>query len=112
MTQWSLIAYDIRDPKRLRRVHAYLRQRAQALQFSVFLLETEESALRTILDGVRQRADTRHDDIRLYAVTDPSAVWSAGTQQAALAGLYVPQPPAPPGVLQRLFQGLFPREAA
>ena len=113
MTHWSLIAYDIRDPKRLRRVHGYLRKRAQALQLSVFLIKANETELDAILAGVRARADNREDDIRLYAVADPAAIWSAGTQSAAVAGLYGAQPEATrPVGLAGLFHGLFGRRAA
>jgi CRISPR-associated protein Cas2 len=113
MSHWSLIAYDIRDPKRLRRVHAYLRTRAQALQLSVFLVQADTAELDAILDGVRARVDNRCDDIRLYAVTDPAALWSAGIQGDAVAGCYIAQPEsARAGGLAGFFQGLFGREAA
>jgi CRISPR-associated protein Cas2 len=113
MTHWSLIAYDIREPKRLRRVHAYLRKRAQALQLSVFILEAEESQLNAILADLRKRADNRCDDIRLYAVKNPAAVWSAGNQNARLAGLYTPQSTRGDATgMKRVFQRLFGKDAA
>jgi CRISPR-associated protein Cas2 len=113
MKHWSLIAYDIREPKRLRRVHAYLRKQAQAVQYSVFILESDDARLNTILAGLRERADQRDDDIRLYAIPDPGAVWIAGTQAEKVAGLYAPVPSHPParGVGQWL-KGLFGRQAA
>lgn len=113
MQHWSLIAYDIREPKRLRRVHSYLRKQAQAVQKSVFILETDEARLTTILAEVRARANPRDDDIRLYAIPDPGAVWIAGTQREKVAGLYAPVPSRPPerGV-GRWLKGLFGRQAA
>ena len=92
MKRWYLIAYDIRDARRLQRVHYFLRKQATALQNSVFLVWEAASGLQTILNGVRQRADTRKDDIRLYPVTHPGAIWAAGKQSEAMSELYAARP--------------------
>ncbi len=113
MKHWSLIAYDVREPKRLRRIHAYLRKHALALQQSVFMIETDDRHLQEILDEVRARADNRDDDIRLYAIPNPASVWAAGKQVTKGFGLYGPEPHLASGSrMSRWFKGLFGKEAA
>ncbi|WP_200388040.1 CRISPR-associated endonuclease Cas2 [Thiocapsa imhoffii] len=112
-THWSLIAYDIRDPKRLRRIHRLLRKRAVAVQQSVFLIEADADTLAAIVEELRAHANTRTDDIRLYAIPHPAALWTAGTQCEQGAGLYTAMPSrsATRGV-GRWLKGLFGRNAA
>jgi len=40
-----LISYDIADPRRLQRVHAFLRRHALPVQYSVFLARLSERRL-------------------------------------------------------------------
>ena len=110
MKQWHLLAYDVRDEKRLRKVHYYLRKRAVPLQKSVFLLHCSAADLATTLQGVRERAHLREDDIRLYPVHTPAAIWAAGQQNSAVEDLYAGKAsttPADTGWLQQLKQTLF-----
>jgi CRISPR-associated protein Cas2 len=111
---WYLIAYDVRDPKRLQRVHYYLRKRALAVQKSVFMLEIDAEAIREIESELRARVRTRTDDLRLYAIPGPAGLWAAGQQTEGVAGLYGGEaaPQRNGNRLQRWFQGLFGREAA
>lgn len=81
---WYLLAYDIRDPKRLQKVHYYLRKRALAAQLSVFFLHTSEDGLVTVLDGVASRIDPRQDDVRAYPIQHPGDIWLGG--RAAVGG--------------------------
>lgn len=63
---WHLIVYDIRCPKRLRKVHAYLKKQAYALQESVFAWEGTDQELAELQTGLRQRMSEKEDDIRGY----------------------------------------------
>jgi len=92
MKKWYLIAYDVREAKRLRKVHYFLRKQALALQKSVFLVEADGTSLEELLRGVRMRADHRVDDIRLYPVAHPDAIWAAGKKAATMSGLYAAAP--------------------
>jgi len=87
---WYLIAYDVRDERRLRRVHYYLRKQATAVQKSVFIIHTDPGHLSEVEDALRDRTDPRVDDLRLYAIPGPAAVWAAGAQARAFNGLYGP----------------------
>lgn len=108
MKQWHLLAYDVRNEKRLRKVHHYLRKRAMPLQKSVFLLHCTATELAETLQGVRQRAHLREDDIRLYPVHSPASIWAAGQQSNAVAGLYTGKATATtPSIADRLLKTLF-----
>ena len=85
---WFVLAYDVREEKRLRRLHYYLKKRALPLQRSVFLLHKKPSELNRVLQGVRERTHKNEDDVRLYPVVSPHSIWAAGKQSEVLAGLY------------------------
>lgn len=108
---WYLLAYDIRDPKRLQRVHYYLRRRALAAQQSVFFLYATDIELNQTLDDMAKRIHRHRDDVRAYPITHPAEVWLAGP--SAVAGPLL-QPPSisihqkkPSPAIQR--QGLWGR---
>jgi CRISPR-associated protein Cas2 len=86
--QWYVLAYDVRDPKRLRKVHYYLSKEAFSLQNSVFLVHVDQSGLKTLLDEVKSRVVNHIDDIRIYPIIHPEDLWAAGKQAAAISGLY------------------------
>ncbi|MCH9698999.1 MAG: CRISPR-associated endonuclease Cas2 [Gammaproteobacteria bacterium] len=88
MKQWYVITYDVREIKRLQKVHYFLKKRAIALQNSVFLLHANQKKLQIILAGIHERVNGRVDDVRLYPVIHPNAIWAAGLQINALQGLY------------------------
>lgn len=109
---WYLLAYDIRDPKRLQRVHYYLRKRALAAQQSVFFLHVTDAELERMLDAVAARTDRHRDDVRAYPISHPADVWLAGHSlvagpllrfpEAAQSGLTPPVSAPSPGVLKRI----------
>ena len=61
-----LIAYDIREKRRLLRVHRFLKQRAVPVQYSVFVAQVSANDIRRIRDGLQQIVDERVDDVRIY----------------------------------------------
>src|SRR2546425_11381608 len=50
-----LIAYDIADPRRLARVHRYLKRHAIPVQYSVFVLHGNQIMLEGILSSIAER---------------------------------------------------------
>ena len=88
MKQWYLIAYDIHDPKRLRRFHYRLNKIALALQESVFLVQADKTGLDEIRAIVKDCTHTREDDVRLYPIASPGTLWSAGVQDRAFRDLH------------------------
>ena len=83
-----LIAYDIREPKRLNRIHYYISKKATALQKSVFLITANQKDITTITADLLDRAKTDTDDIRLYPIHKLDNIWTAGKQAEKLSGLY------------------------
>ena len=91
---WYLLSYDIRHEKRLRKFHYRLSKHAFALQKSVFLIEASEPEIQHIIKLVDQYTHTQEDDVRLYPIAHPKAIWSAGLQHRAFSGLNItPTPP-------------------
>lgn len=63
-----LVAYDVREPRRLVRLHRFLKKRARALQYSVFVASLTTAERRRLLAGIRRIIDPGADDVRLYPV--------------------------------------------
>lgn len=63
-----LIAYDIRDPKRLARLHRLIKARAIAVQYSVYLFEGSAAELGNFFGEIRQYVEPREDDVRAYPI--------------------------------------------
>lgn len=65
-----LIAYDIGDPRRLGRVHRFLKVRALPIQFSVFLVRCQPEAIEQMAAHLAELIDPRQDDIRIYRLPE------------------------------------------
>lgn len=61
-----LIAYDIADPRRLARIHAFLKKSGVPVQYSVFVARLDRRTLGEVASGLRDRMKESEDDIRLY----------------------------------------------
>lgn len=93
MKRWYIIAYDVRHPKRLRKLHYYLSKKTIAAQKSVYLLRVEKTELHQINKQIRKIANDHHDDVRVFPVLPPQAMWVAGQQQESLDGLFAGESP-------------------
>lgn len=67
-----LIAYDIADPRRLRRVHRFLTSQAVPVQYSVFATRAAPMKTGLIRAGLAEIIDERDDDVRIYPVPEPA----------------------------------------
>lgn len=83
-TRLYLISYDIADPRRLQRVHAFLKKHAMPVQYSVFLARVSERRLVSLLAEINQRIDPRSDDVRAYPLP-------ADCEAVTLGRLYLPE---------------------
>jgi CRISPR-associated protein Cas2 len=61
-----LLAYDISDPARLRRVHRTVREVGLPSQYSVFLVEARPRELDSLLQELHGLIVDSEDDIRAY----------------------------------------------
>ena len=75
-----LIAYDIANPRRLVRVHRYLKRHAIPAQYSLFILYGNERKLEHVLEAIDERIDRTEDDVRAYRVPQRCEVSMLGTQ--------------------------------
>ena len=73
-----LICYDIANPRRLGRVHRYLRDHAVPVQYSVFMAELTRGQLDVIIKELKERINCHHDDIRIYPLPRVPRVISLG----------------------------------
>lgn len=75
-----LVSYDIREPRRLRRVHKCLRREGVPAQYSVFTVEADDEEISQLLDRIEALIDSRVDDVRAYHLPHACTVWSLGCQ--------------------------------
>ena len=75
-----LVAYDIRQPRRLRRVHRQLRKEGVPAQYSAFTVEADDEQIERLLERLRALIDEREDDLRAYHLPAHCTVWSLGAQ--------------------------------
>lgn len=78
--QTYLVCYDIADPKRLNRVHRFLREQGIPVQYSVFTARLTAKELGRIIEGLTDRIDERADDVRVYPLASRSENASLGLQ--------------------------------
>jgi CRISPR-associated protein Cas2 len=66
-----LIAYDIRDPRRLHHVHERLKDFGKPVQYSIFEVLLPGRVVETMWEAVRQLIDPRVDWVILYRLMRP-----------------------------------------
>ncbi len=75
-----LVGYDIRQPRRLRRVHRFMRKQGLAAQYSAFTVEADDVQVQAMLLGLQVIIDPRQDDVRAYHLSERCPVWRLGNQ--------------------------------
>lgn len=75
-----LVAYDIREPRRLRKVHRLLKVEGGSVQYSAFGVSADDRQLQALLQRVAALIDARADDVRAYHVPARTPVWALGRQ--------------------------------
>jgi CRISPR-associated protein Cas2 len=83
-----IIAYDIGDPKRLTRIHRYLKKLAMPIQYSVFLIECNAKELQEVRDHLQEMINPKQDDIRIYTLPLKPVIMTLG-KQALFQGIYL-----------------------
>jgi CRISPR-associated protein Cas2 len=64
----SLITYDITDPKRLKKMHRFLKEYGLNTQKSVFECDIDDDALSIIRKFCREELDLTSDQVRIYKI--------------------------------------------
>jgi len=101
-THWHLFCYDIADPRRLRRIHRFLKDEGLPLQYSVFLVCCTTLEMVLLLEKTRALINEKEDDVRIYPVSSSVEFVALGRQQLGPGmvlsgeGLIQLQSPPPP----------------
>lgn len=61
-----LLAYDIRDPRRLRRVHQVAKSWGYPLQYSVFICDLTKSELLMMKSDIRSEMNVTQDSVGIF----------------------------------------------
>ena len=75
-----LVAYDIRCPRRLGRVHRQLKREGSTVQYSAYAVVASDREIRRLLQQIETLIDTKADDVRAYHVPQRCPIWTLGTQ--------------------------------
>lgn len=75
---WFMVCYDIADPKRLGRVHRFMKKKGIAAQKSLFFVQRGEREMKTFLKDLNRIIKKNADDIRAYPVDNPKKIWTTG----------------------------------
>lgn len=89
---WYLISYDIRNPRRLQRVHRVLKPRSYALLESLFLFNGSAAELEALRNALWKEIKPGTDDLLIYRLrTDqPIRRWGTGCLPAGLYNFSLP----------------------
>lgn len=66
---WFIISYDIRAPKRLQKLHRWLKRHAFVLQESVFAFAGTPKAWEQLQQGILTRIKRTEDDVKVYRLS-------------------------------------------
>jgi CRISPR-associated protein Cas2 len=70
-----LITYDIADPRRLARLHRYLKAWAIPVQYSVFTAVLRQAQVDMLVAGIEEIIHNQKDDVRIYPLLqNPDAI--------------------------------------
>ena len=72
--RWYLIAYDIRSPRRLRKVQHHLRACGYPLQESVFAWHGNRRELVKLQQALKALINESEDDIRGYPILEETGI--------------------------------------
>lgn len=86
MPRYVLIAYDISDPKRLRRVHKLVRGYGDALQYSVFLGQLSEKDEAVLRERLKDIINAKEDQVMLIRLGDVGAKRSVSPENWTVLG--------------------------
>lgn len=84
-----LISYDVKDDRRLQRIHRYLKGKGIHLQKSVFYCVFNKEDLKKTISGLSSLMDPNEDDIRFYPVLVDFEVISLGQGEKLPKGVWV-----------------------
>jgi len=63
-----IVCYDMKDPKRLRRIFKFLKSQGIPIQYSVFLVHASSGVLAQLEVRLCKLINRNEDDVRIYAI--------------------------------------------
>ena len=78
-TNWVL-AYDIREPRRLQKVGRFMQKEGMRLQYSVYMLKGSRDQVEKLVGQLTQLIDSKADDVKIYPLGENTRIWGLGTQ--------------------------------
>ncbi len=78
-----IVSYDIRETKRLRRVHQVVKEFGYAFQYSVYICDLTKSELLDLQWALREEMNERVDSVAFIDLGDPN---NRGTDCIAFMG--------------------------
>jgi CRISPR-associated protein Cas2 len=75
-----LVAYDIADPRRLRRVYKTVRREGASVQYSAYSVTTDSDGIDDLMQRVNGLLKKASDDVRAYHLPDRCHIWTLGRQ--------------------------------
>ncbi len=67
----TMVTYDITDPKRLKKMHKFLKEFGLNTQKSVFECDIDNIALKRIRRYCKENLDLSSDAVRIYKICSP-----------------------------------------
>ena len=78
-TNW-ILAYDIREPRRLQKVGRLMQKEGMRLQYSVYMLKGSRDQVEQLLEQLTPLIDAKADDVKIYPLGENTRIWGLGTQ--------------------------------
>lgn len=77
--QWHILAYDIKNPKRLQKVHRLVSKSCLPLQKSVYFVLANEQRMQKFMKKLEKYLNLKEDDVRTYPIESAQTVWLYGS---------------------------------
>ena len=91
-----IVAYDIRDPKRLRQVHKKMTEYGWPMQYSVFISDLDSMEVLELRQGLGEIINHGEDSVAMIDLGDPQ---ERGKECFAFMGVSLPLPTNGPVIL-------------
>lgn len=84
-----LVSYDIKDERRLNRVHRFLKGKGIHLQKSVFYFALSPEELKRLYRQLSEMIEEKEDDIRIYPLLADFESIAMGQGEKVPAGVWI-----------------------
>ncbi len=86
MSREYIVCYDIKEPARLQRIHRYVADKAEFMQFSVYRLSADQAQLKEFVSVLNALICQKSDDVRIYPLS-PAIKFETWGREHCIAGV-------------------------